>query len=234
MLEGQLPWFPNIAKFEEMFLLILRKRFKKQTDTCNNFAYITFKHSKEWWPGRVEEILHQIISFAFFSFINNIKSTNYNYVLIFKLQSEKKTLTVKHHEAYLTRMNFPIMWWKKGMITFPVGGSVFSYNIFAASKSCVILQNYPKRFYFLPHTLRDALLLVHIQLTWTMMHILLWNKQNVSKCSWIRHTHTQVLYRVNQQNEYSPFMTTRIASSQIFLSVTTLHVIFSPSAAVVL
>ena len=108
----------------------------------------TFKHSKEWWPGRVEEILHQIISFAFFSFINNIKSTNYNYVLIFKLQSEKKTLTVKHHEAYLTRMNFPIMWWKKGMITFPVGGSVFSYNIFAASKSCVILQNYPNKILF--------------------------------------------------------------------------------------
>ena len=39
MLEGQLPWFPNIAKFEEMFLLILGKRFKKQTHTCNNFAY---------------------------------------------------------------------------------------------------------------------------------------------------------------------------------------------------
>ena len=33
------PGLPNIAKFEEMFLLILGKRFKKQTDSCNNFAY---------------------------------------------------------------------------------------------------------------------------------------------------------------------------------------------------
>ena len=33
------PGLPNIAKFEEMFLLILRKRFKKQTDTFNNFSY---------------------------------------------------------------------------------------------------------------------------------------------------------------------------------------------------
>ena len=109
----------------------------------------TFKHFREWWPGKVEEILHQIISFAFSSFINNIKSTNYNYhVLIFKLQSEKKKLTVKHHEDYPTKMNSPIMWSKKGMITFPVGGSVFSYNIFATSKSCVIFHNYPNKILF--------------------------------------------------------------------------------------
>ena len=35
------------------------------------------------------------------------------------------------------------MWSKKGIIIFNVGGSVFSYKIFATSKSCVILHNYP-------------------------------------------------------------------------------------------
>ena len=104
------PGLPNIAKFEEMVLLILGKRFKKQPILVT-ILLTTFKHSREWWQGRVEEILHQTISFASSSFINNIKSTNYNFnVLIFKLQSLKKTLTVKYHEAYTTRTNSPIMW----------------------------------------------------------------------------------------------------------------------------
>ena len=63
MLEGQLPWLPNIAKFGEMFFLILGKLSKKPL--LVPILRTTFKHSKEWWRGRVEEILHQTISFAF-------------------------------------------------------------------------------------------------------------------------------------------------------------------------
>ena len=117
MLEGQLLWFPNIAKFEEMFLLILGKIFKKQTHTCNNFAYNL--QALQIMMARQSR--------------RNIAS---NHFICFNV-------TVKHHEAYPTRMNSPIMWSKKGMITFPVGGSVFCYKIFATSKICVILHNYP-------------------------------------------------------------------------------------------
>ena len=143
MLEGQLLWFPNIAKFEEMFLLILGKRFKKQTHTCNNFAY----NLQALQIMMARQSRRNIASNHFICFfLIHQQCKIYKLPLpCFNFQTtiwKKKTLTVKHHEAYPTRMNSPIMWSKKGMITFPVGGSVFCYKIFATSKICVILHNY--------------------------------------------------------------------------------------------
>ena len=159
---------------------------------------------------------------------NHVKSTNNNYNL------NKKSI-VKYHEAYPTRTNSPIMWSKKGMITFDVGGSVFSYKIFALSKSCVILQNYPnnhKSLFSSSHPERCTAT-VHIY-TVNMTHDAHAIVRGISKMFQKMVELGMCIYSVKQQNEHSPFMTTRIASSQIFISVTTLHVIFSPSAAVVL
>ena len=102
------PGLPNIAKFEEIFLLILGKRFKKQTDTCDNFAY------------NLQALQIMIVRQS----RRNIASNHFTHFFlvhqrckIYKLQLQcsnfqttiLKTPTIKYHEAYPTRTNSPIM-----------------------------------------------------------------------------------------------------------------------------